>query len=101
MSRDPELYISDIINSCEKIITYTASIHFHDFSKDEKTYDAVVRNLEIIGEASKKLPEHFCSNFPEIEWKKIKGLRDIIVHEYFGLDKDIIWTICMNKFLNF
>ncbi|MBM4324677.1 MAG: DUF86 domain-containing protein [Deltaproteobacteria bacterium] len=59
--------------------------------------DAVVRNLEIIGEAIKKLPEDIRLKYPEVEWKKIAGLRDILIHEYFGVDHEIIWDIIQNK----
>jgi len=97
MSRDAALYLDDIKNSCAKVIRYTETINFEQFCKDEKTYDAVVRNLEIMGEAAKHLPDSICKQLSNIEWSKIKGLRDIIVHEYFGLDMDIIWDIVQNK----
>ena len=62
-----------------------------------KTIDAVVRNLEIIGEAAKNLPEDITSTIPDIEWRKITGLRNILAHEYFGINKEIIWDIVQNK----
>jgi uncharacterized protein with HEPN domain len=70
---------------------------FDQFVEDEKTYDAVVRNLEIIGEAAKNVPEDIRLRYPGIEWRKIAGLRDIIAHEYFGIDNDILWDIIQNK----
>jgi len=97
MSRDVNLYLDDIESSCGKIMKYVQSVHLIQFYEDEKTYDAVVRNLEVIGEAAKHIPESILKQFSDIDWKKIKGLRDIIVHEYFGLDIDIIWDIAKNK----
>ena len=67
------------------------------FRKDRKTVDAVLRNLEVIGEAVKKLPADFRRNHPEVEWKKIAGLRDIVIHEYFGIDEELIWDIVQNN----
>jgi uncharacterized protein with HEPN domain len=77
----------------ERIESYTSSISFDEFSKDQKTIDAVVRNLEIIGEAANRLPEDFKQSHSEIEWHKVVGLRHRIVHEYFGIDIQIIWQI--------
>jgi len=70
---------------------------YDEFVEDEKTYDAVVRNLEIIGEAAKNVPEDIRVRCPGIEWRKIAGLRDVIAHEYFGIDNDILWDIIQNK----
>ncbi len=67
------------------------------FSEDAKTLDAVVRNLEVIGEAIKKVPEKIRAKHPDVEWKKIAGLRDILIHEYFGIDVEVIWDIVQNK----
>ncbi len=64
---------------------------------NSKTLDAVVRNLEIIGEAAKKVPGEVRSSAPDVEWKKIAGLRDILIHEYFGIDVNIIWDVVRNK----
>lgn len=76
---------------------YTGSLSKAAFLEDEKTLDAVVRNLEVIGEAVKKLPENLRAKHSAVEWKKIAGLRDILIHEYFGLDAEIVGDIVQNK----
>ncbi len=65
--------------------------------KDDKTYDAVMRNIQIIGEAIKHLPAEVRKEYKNVDWKKAAGLRDIVVHEYFGINKDIIWDVISNK----
>ena len=97
MPRDYKVYMEDILKAAEKVIKYTAGLSPEDFVRDEKTLDAVVRNLEIIGEAVKNVPEDIRKQFPHIEWKKIAGLRDILIHEYFGIDVEIVWDVITNK----
>ena len=97
MPRDSRVYLEDILEATRKIASYTANLSKVAFLEDEKTFDAVVRNLEVIGEAVKKLPEDFRAQYPSLEWKKMAGLRDILIHEYFGLDSDIVWDIVKNK----
>ena len=97
MPRDSRVYLEDILDATRKIKTYTGGLSKTEFLQDEKTLDAVVRNLEVIGEAVKKLPEDLRAKHPALEWKKMAGLRDILIHEYFGLDAEIVWDIIQNK----
>jgi uncharacterized protein with HEPN domain len=76
---------------------YTKGMDRKEFFYDYKTFDAVMRNLEIIGEAIKHIPLEIREKYKEIEWRKITGLRDIVIHEYFGIDEDIIWDVVENK----
>lgn len=96
--REPLLLIEDIIDSGNKILEYTRSLSFDDFTKDSKTIDAVIRNFEIIGEAANRLPDDFKEEYPEIDWLRIRGFRNRIVHDYFGIDYAIVWEI-KNAFL--
>jgi uncharacterized protein with HEPN domain len=100
MSRDYRLFLDDIRESCEKILRYTQGMAKVQFEADEKTQDAVVRNLEIIGEAVKHLPEEVRNRYPPVEWRKIAGLRDIVVHHYFGINKTLSGTLSKTKFLS-
>lgn len=90
------LLIEDIWEAIEKIERYTNGMTQDTFQEDEKTSDAVVRNFEVIGEAAGRLPEDFTNRYSEIVWSKIVGLRNRIVHEYFGVDLEIIWQILQN-----
>ena len=96
--REPNLLVEDIIESGKKILAYTSNLSFEDFIKDGKTIDAVIRNFEIIGEAANRLPDNFKKNHPEIDWQRIRGFRNRIVHDYFGIDFTIVWKI-KNSFL--
>ena len=97
MSRDPLLYLEDIAEGCERIRRYTAGQTEAQFAADGKTYDAVLRNLETIGEAAKNLAEEIRAGMPEIEWKKICAFRDVLAHHYFGVDPGIVWDVMVNK----
>lgn len=97
MPRDPLVFLDDILDACRKIESYAAGFDVHQFRSDEKTIDAVVRNLEVIGEATKKLPVAIRTAIPGVDWQRIAGLRDILIHEYFGIDLDIIWDVVANR----
>ena len=91
--RNPHLLIADMIESGQKIMAYTDGLTFEEFIADSKTIDAVIRNFEIIGEAANRLPEDFKDDHPQVEWHRIRGFRNRIVHDYSGIDYDIVWQI--------
>ena len=96
--RTPDLLISDIIESGKKILQYTDGLSFEQFIEDSKTVDAVIRNSEIIGEAANRLPDTYREQHTDIDWHRIRGFRNRIVHDYFGIDFNIVWQI-KEKFL--
>ena len=98
--RDQILLLEDMLDSALKIKKYTELLDFEEFIKDDKTIDAVVRNLEIIGEAANRIDLDFKAMNPEIEWNRIRGLRNRIVHDYFGIDYEIVWSIIQNDLEN-
>lgn len=85
------LYFQDIIDSIKKIEQYTKKMSFDDFMEDSKTIDAVVRNLEIIGEATRYIAIATKQKHPEIPWAQIAGMRNKVIHEYSGVDSSILW----------
>ena len=97
MPRDHRLYLDDILEAIGNIREYVKGMGYDAFARDKKTRDAVVRNLEIIGEAAGRLPESVHSAAPEIDWRKISGLRNILAHEYFGVSLPIVWDVVQNK----
>ena len=97
MPRDIRLYLDDILEAIRAIREYTSGMTYDSFAADRKTLDAVVRNPEIIGEAARSLPEEIKDKGGEIEWKKIIGLKNLLVHEYFGISKPVVWDIVQNK----
>ena len=99
--RDYKLYLDDIQQAIKKIEKYTKNLTLEKLKKDELIIDGIVRNLEIIGEAVKNIPSSIKDKFSAIEWKKIAGLRDILAHEYFGVDIEVLWDIVKNKLPDF
>ena len=97
MPRDYKIYLEDMREAGEKIRRYSSGHSLNSFSADEKTVDAVVRNLEILGEAAKRVPEDVRLANPQVDWYRISGLRDILIHQYFGIDLVIVWDIIENK----
>jgi uncharacterized protein with HEPN domain len=98
--RDLRDYINDLIEACEDIITFTEGISYSDFIDDKKTVNAVIRSLEVIGEATKNLSASFRNKYPNIPWKQMAGMRDKLIHAYFGIDKQMVWQVINNDIPN-
>lgn len=87
-----EIRIRDIVYAAQKIILHTQEMTFDQFAGDEWTVDAVLRNLTVIGEAARHVPDKICAEHPEVQWQDIRDMRNIVVHEYFGVDLSIVWS---------
>jgi len=87
------LPLSDILESIERIQTYTRGVDYDSFSCNQMMIDAVIRNLEVIGEAAGKVPNEIQNKYPSIPWRKMIGLRNVLIHEYFGVDESIVWEV--------
>ena len=95
--RSFKLYLDDILFAMNRIQEYIKELNFSEFKKDYKTVDAVIRNFEIIGEASKNLPEKIKEKYADIPWNEMYRLRNRVSHEYFGVDYEIIWDVATNN----
>ena len=91
IKRDYILFLEDILNSIEKLEKYTKDLDFKAFSENDMVIDAVTRNLEVMGEAITNVPPDVQKKYPEVEWKEAKGFRNILIHDYFGIDLESIW----------
>lgn len=91
MTRISEDYLRDMYDAAKAVEAFIGTMTFASFSRDEKTLYAVVRGLEIIGEASKKIPKSLQKQYPDIPWKLIAGMRDKLIHDYFGVDVKVVW----------
>ena len=97
MSKEPKEYLRHIHDECLYIISVTENLLFEDFIEDETLKRAVVRSLEIIGEATKKIPADFKVKWNSIQWKNMAGMRDRLIHDYIGVNYAIIWDVMVNK----
>ena len=93
MEKDPKIFLLHILESIANIEDYTADLTKGDFYDSVEKQDAIVRRLEIIGEATRNLPEGFRKSNPEVPWQDIAGMRSKLIHEYFGVDLDLVWTV--------
>lgn len=90
-------YVEDILESIKAIEEFVEGMNFKDFEKDKKTVFAVIRSIEIIGEATKNIPTSIRNNNPKIPWKEMAGMRDKVIHEYFGVDLNVVWNTIKEK----
>ncbi|MBU0701930.1 DUF86 domain-containing protein [bacterium] len=95
--RDYILFVEDIIEMIKKIERYTHGKSFEDFSIDEMAIDAVIRNFEIIGEAANNIPKGIQQKYPYVEWKEMVGFRNVIIHDYFGINLKTVWNTVKNN----
>lgn len=93
VSPDWDLFIQDMRHFCQKVMHYTAGFTAEQFENNELVNDAVLRNLELLGEAAKQIPETVRHRHPQVPWRRIAGLRDVLAHAYFGLEDETIWSI--------
>jgi uncharacterized protein with HEPN domain len=95
--RDPGLFLQDISEACRKVQLLVAELDLQAFSLDWRTRDAVLHNLEVIGEAVKRVPEELKVSYPGIPWKRIAGFRDVLAHAYFSLNDSIVWDVAVHQ----
>lgn len=95
--RDISDYIEDIVNAIAEIGEFTSGMTFESFSADRKTVNAVIRSLEVLGEATKHIPENFRNKYPDIPWRKMAGMRDVLIHDYMGVDLRAVWKVAMER----
>ena len=93
MRRDYKLFIKDILDAIEKIEEFVTGMDFEEFKNDDKTVSAVVRKLEIIGEATKNIPDEIRQRYPDLPWKEMAKIRDKLIHGYFVVDHQIVWNV--------
>ncbi len=97
MTRDYTDYLYDIYESMKDIAEFIHGLNYESFLLDRKTSNAVIRSLEVMGEAAKKIPKEFRVKYPGIPWKRMAGMRDKLIHEYFGVDLEIVWAVATEE----
>jgi uncharacterized protein with HEPN domain len=97
MSKDPKEFLKHIQDECSYLIAVSHNLEFNVFLEDETLKRAIVRSLEIIGEATKKIPADFKVKWSNIQWKNMAGMRDRLIHDYIGVNYNIVWDVVTNK----
>jgi uncharacterized protein with HEPN domain len=97
VSREWRLYIADMREFCARVAEYTDGLSREEFEKTRLVYDATLRNLELIGEAARHVPEEVRAQAPDVPWRRVVAVRNILIHGYLGIDNDIIWDIVQNE----
>lgn len=101
MKKEPKIFLQHIVESIQAIESYIKEMSKEKFLEDGKTQDAVIRKIEIIGEAVKNLPLTFRKKYSDINWRETAGMRDVVIHEYFGVDLNIVWKTATKELPNF
>lgn len=97
MSREATMYFDDVFEAVQSVIAFTSGMTRDEFFRDKKTRDATLRNLEVLGEAAKRVPDALRVLAPAVPWRRICGLRDVLAHDYFGLDESILWDVVTSE----
>ena len=97
MSRDATLFLEDMLEACEKVARYVEGVSREQLVAEEMRMDAVVRNIELLGEAASQLPDEVRRDMVGVPWREIIGMRNILIHAYFGIDADIVWVVATEK----
>jgi uncharacterized protein with HEPN domain len=95
--RNYKIYLNDILQAITAIQEFVKELSFEDFEKDDKASSAVLRKFEIIGEAAKNIPDEVRSKYPAIPWREMTGMRDKLIHFYFGINYDLVWQTIQNR----
>lgn len=90
-------YLADILESAREVEMFIVGMNYDKFFRDKKTINAVIRSLEVMGEAAKRVPEEIRANYPEIPWKRMAGMRDKLIHEYAGVDLETVWDVAREE----
>jgi len=97
VSRDDAAYVEDMVEACKRVLEYTAGLDAAGLRADRRTVDAIVRNLEVLGEAAKRVSDTLRSRAPGVPWREFAGMRDVLIHDYFGIDLDIVCDVALAK----
>lgn len=97
MSRDPLLFLEDIVEACDTISSYLDGVEYDSLLGDSMRFDAVVRNLEIVGEAAGRVPGDVREGIPDVPWPQIIAMRNTLIHAYFGVDPEVVWSVCRER----
>ena len=97
MKRNVTLYVRDIVRNMQDAEEFIHGMSYNQFATDKKTFNAVVRSIEVIGEATKHVPESVRSKYPAVPWKEMAGMRDKVIHFYFGVDREAVWLVAKER----
>jgi uncharacterized protein with HEPN domain len=97
MTRSVSLFIKDILQNMSDAMEFIEGVSYDQFAADKKTLNALLRSIEVIGEAAKNIPDEVRANYPRVPWKEMSGMRDKVIHSYFGVDRQTVWLVVKNR----